>query len=92
MSEQNPRPSGMAEDVNRIGGQVAEKMKDLVHEGNIRRVVLRRNGRTVVEFPLTVGVIGTLLAPQIAAIGVVVALITGCSFEVQGPAQPPTAG
>ena len=48
---------------------VVEKVKELVHEGNVRRVVVKHEGRVVAEFPLTAGVVGVVLAPVLAAIG-----------------------
>ena len=45
------------------GSNIIEKLKELIHEGNVRRVVIQHNGRTVAEFPLTAGVVGALLAP-----------------------------
>ena len=49
---------------------VVEKLKQLIHEGNVRRIVIQHQGRTVAEFPLTAGVVGALLAPVLAAIQV----------------------
>ena len=51
------------------GGQVVDEVKRLIHEGNVRRVVVRQKDRVVAEFPLTVGVVGALAAPAVAAIG-----------------------
>ena len=65
------------------GGNVVEKLKDLIHEGNVRRVVIQHEGRTVAEFPLTVGVIGAVLAPMLAALGALAAVLTECSIEVE---------
>ena len=53
---------------------VVSKIKALIHEGNVRRVVIQQGGRTVAEFPLTAGGIGAVLAPVLAAIGALVAL------------------
>ncbi|OFW09709.1 MAG: hypothetical protein A3H96_01190 [Acidobacteria bacterium RIFCSPLOWO2_02_FULL_67_36] len=63
--------------------QVLAQLKRIVEEGNIRRVVVKQRGRTVAEFPLTAGVIGTVLAPVAAAIGALTALLTECSIEVE---------
>ncbi len=65
------------------GGNVVEKLKDLIHEGNVRRVVIQHEGRTVAEFPLTVGVVGAVLAPVVAAIGAIVALLKDCTIQVE---------
>jgi hypothetical protein len=58
-------------------------LKKLVHEGNVRRVIVKQDGRTVVEFPLTVGVIGTVFAPMLAAAGALAAVLSECTIEVE---------
>jgi hypothetical protein len=65
------------------GESLLEKVKALIHEGNVRRVVIKQQGRTVAEFPLTAGVVGAVLAPVLAAIGAIVALLKDCSIEVE---------
>jgi hypothetical protein len=65
------------------GKNVAEKVKQVVHEGNVRRVVVKHEGRTVAEFPLTAGVVGAVLAPVLAAIGALVALMKDCTIEIE---------
>ena len=65
------------------GGAVLDKLRELIHEGNVRRVVIRQEGRTVAEFPLTAGVVGAVLAPVLAAIGALVAVMQNCSIEVE---------
>ena len=62
---------------------VVEKLKALVHEGNVRRVVVQHNGRTVAEFPMTAGVVGALLAPVLAAVAAIVALLKDCTIQVE---------
>jgi hypothetical protein len=63
--------------------QLVDTFKKLVHEGNVRRVIIKQEGRTIVEFPLTVGVIGTVFAPMLAAAGALAAVITECTIEVE---------
>ena len=63
--------------------QLVDAVKRLVHEGNVRRVIIKQEGRTVVEFPLTVGVVGTVLAPVLAAVGAIAAYMTECTIEVE---------
>jgi len=69
------------------GSQLVEKVKQLIHEGNIRRVRLLHEGRTVIEIPLTIGApavaIGILTAPVLAALGAFAALVTECTIEVE---------
>ncbi len=59
------------------------QLKDLVHQGNVRRVVVKHDGRTIAEFPLTAGVIGVVIAPVLAAIGAIVAMLKDCTIEVE---------
>jgi len=65
------------------GGQVVDEVKRLIHEGNVRRVIVRQGDRVVAEFPLTVGVVGALAAPAVAAIGALVALVADCRIDVE---------
>jgi len=65
------------------GGSVVNKIKALIHEGNVRRVVIQHDGRTIAEFPLTAGVVGAVLAPVLAAIGALVALLQDCTIRVE---------
>jgi hypothetical protein len=69
------------------GSQVLEKVKQLIHEGNIRRVRLLHEGKTVIEIPLSIGapavMVGILAAPVLAAVGAFAALVTECTIEVE---------
>jgi len=65
------------------GGELLDRAKKLAHEGNVRRIVIKQGSRTVAEFPLTVGVVGVVLAPMFAAIGALAALLTECTIEVE---------
>ena len=60
-----------------------ERVKQLIHEGNVRRVVVQHEGRTIAEFPVTAGLIGALLAPLVAALGAIVALLKDCTIKVE---------
>jgi hypothetical protein len=71
------------ESVKAEGGAILDKLKELLREGNVRRVRVRQGDRTIAEFPLTAGVVGVVLAPELAAIGALVALATDCSLDVQ---------
>jgi hypothetical protein len=62
---------------------VVEKLKAIVHEGNVRRVVVKHDGRTVAEFPLTAGVVGALIAPVLAAVAAIVAMLKDCTIEIE---------
>jgi hypothetical protein len=70
------------------GGQVVDEVKRLIHEGNVRRVVVWQADRVVAEFPLTVGVVGALAAPAVAAIGALVALLADCRIDVERASGP----
>ncbi|MFB0559547.1 MAG: DUF4342 domain-containing protein [Dehalococcoidales bacterium] len=69
------------------GSQLVDKIKQLIHEGNIRRVRVLHEGRTVLEIPLTIGApaaaIGIIAAPVLAALGAFAALVTECTIEVE---------
>lgn len=66
------------------GEDVLAKVKSLINEGNIRRIIIKGDdGKVLVEFPLTVGVVGVLLAPMFAAIGAITALVTKCTIVVE---------
>jgi hypothetical protein len=63
--------------------ELVDAVRKLIHEGNVRRIIIKQQGRTVAEFPLTVGVIGTVFAPILAAVGALAAVVTECSIEVE---------
>jgi uncharacterized membrane-anchored protein YjiN (DUF445 family) len=68
--------------------QILTQIGKLLDEGNIRRVVVKQKGRTIAEFPLTIGVVGTVLAPLAAAIGALTAVLTDCTIEVEKTTPP----
>jgi hypothetical protein len=70
------------EELQVVGEQLLTKVKELLHEGNVRRIIIKQDGNTIMEIPLTIGVVGVLAAPQLAAIGAICALVTQCSIEV----------
>jgi len=60
------------------------KIKEIIHEGNIRRITIKKkSGDTVMEIPMTLGVVGALIAPQLAAIGAIAALVTEATVVVE---------
>lgn len=65
------------------GSELLDKLKQIIHEGNTRRIVVKQGISVVAEFPLTAGVVGALFAPILAAIGALVALLKDCSIEVE---------
>jgi hypothetical protein len=80
MSEEKVR----TEEFQVSGDRLVAKIKELVHEGNIRRVIIKNEeGKILIDIPLTLGVVGAFLAPQLAAIGAVAALVTQCTILVE---------
>jgi hypothetical protein len=80
MSEEQVR----REEFKVSGEALVDKIKELAHEGNIRRIIIKdKSDRTLVDIPLTFGVIGVLLAPQLAAIGAIAALVTNATLVVE---------
>jgi len=86
------------DDLQVMGDQITAKVRELVQEGNARHIVIKQDGRTIAEFPLTFGVVGVLVAPVLAAVGAIGALIAQCSIEVvrveqngSGDSVPPSA-
>jgi hypothetical protein len=66
------------------GEEIVAKIKELLHEGNIRRVIIKNEeGRTMIDIPLTFGVVGALVAPQLAAIGAIAALLARGTIVVE---------
>jgi hypothetical protein len=66
------------------GEKVVAKIKEIFHEGNIRRVIIKdKDGKTLIEIPMTIGVVGALIAPQLAAIGAIAALLTEATIVVE---------
>ncbi len=66
------------------GSNVVDRVKELLHEGNVTRVIIKdEKGKTLLEIPATVGVIGTVLAPWLAALGVIAVLATKCKIVVE---------
>ncbi|MGZ3610258.1 MAG: DUF4342 domain-containing protein [Ktedonobacteraceae bacterium] len=78
----NPEQKSYTEELQVMGEQLLSKVKELLHEGNVRRIIIKQEGRTIMEFPLTIGVVGVVAAPVLVAIGAISALIAQCSIEV----------
>jgi hypothetical protein len=79
-------PDGRAgRETYRLSGEnLLGKVKELIHEGNVRRITIRNEDeRTLIEIPLSIGVVGALLLPVWAAIGAIAAIVTNCSIEVE---------
>ncbi len=76
------------EEIKVRGSELLAEFERLVHEGNVRRVVIKQDSRVIAEFPLTVGVVGVLLAPALAAVGAIAALVADCTIAVERVAPP----
>ena len=74
---------GAWETVKLQGEQVVDEVRKLIHEGNVRRVVVKQGTEVVAEFPLTVGLVASVAAPVLAAIGALVALLTDCRIDLE---------
>jgi hypothetical protein len=78
------------ETIKVTGAQLVDAVRKLVHEANVRRVIIKQGTHTVAEFPLSIGVIGAVLAPILAAVGALAAVINDCSIEVERSGDPDT--
>jgi hypothetical protein len=87
MGEKSVPERTVWETIRLQGIELLDRLKQIIHEGNARRIVIKQENRIVAEFPLTAGVVGTLVAPILAAIGALVALLKDCSIEVERTAS-----
>lgn len=66
------------------GEDLIKKIKEIIHEGNVRKITIKdKTGKDLIVLPLTIGVVGALIAPALAAVGAVAALVTECSIVVE---------
>jgi hypothetical protein len=78
------KSSTRTEEFKLNGGEVINKIKELIHEGNIRRIIIKNEeGKTYVEIPLTNGLVGVALAPILAAVGAIAALASNLTIVVE---------
>ena len=77
------------ETIEVTGNQVADAVRQLIDSGNVRRIRIRQGQKTVAEFPLTIGVVGAVFAPMLAAVGALTALVTDCTIEVERDVTEP---
>jgi len=81
--EQAQKEGKWTETITVAGSEVVDKVKDLIRKGNIAKIRIKKDDKVLLDIPVTAGAIGTLLAPQLAAIGTVVALISKCTLEIE---------
>ncbi len=79
-----PAAKVIREEFTISSSNLVDRVRELLHEGNVTRVIVKdEKERTLLEIPATVGVIGTVLAPWLAALGVIAALVTNCRIVVE---------
>ncbi len=77
-------PTVRTEEFHVNGEELLSKIKKLVHEGNIRKIIIKdKDGKVLIEFPLTIGVVGLVLLPTLAAVGAIAALVTEATIVVE---------
>lgn len=82
-----PQERTIVEEFQVTGGELVRKVEELIHEGNIRRIVIKQNGRVLLDIPLAVAVVGAVLAPVLAAVGALAAIVTNCTVTVERAEQ-----
>ena len=87
MTDSNPR----SEEFQFSGDTLLAKFKEILHEGNVRRIVIKNeSGRVLLDLPLTIGVVGTLVAPVLAVIGAFATLVVRGSIVIERETPPAT--
>ena len=87
--EEESQEKGPRERYRVAGERLLSKVKELLQEGNIRRITIKNDeDRTLIEIPLTIGVVGAAFFPVWAAVGAMAALVTDCSIEVEREVEP----
>ena len=82
--EEEPQERGGRERYRVAGERLLSKVKEIIQEGNVRRIIIKNDeDRTLIEIPMTLGVVGAALFPVWAAVGAIAALVTDCSIEVE---------
>ena len=78
------------EEIRVLGNELADKVRALIHEGNVRRIIIKdEQGHTFVEIPVTVAAVGAVLAPIVAAVGALAAMAAKFTIVVEKTHQPP---
>lgn len=88
-NKDNNKKTSWQEEFKVAGGEVIDKIKELIHEGNVRRIILKNDeGKVLLEIPLTLGVVGAALAPVLAGIGAIAALVAKLTILVEKEEDP----
>jgi hypothetical protein len=87
--EEKAMPEDLAREFKVKGEELLKKVKDLIHEGSIRKIIIKDDkGNTFMEIPLTFGVVGAVLAPVLAAVGALAAMASNFTLEVVKKDEP----
>jgi hypothetical protein len=82
--KEEKKMADMNEEFKVSGEELLKKIKELLKEGNVRKITIKdKEGKAILSFPLTIGVVGAVLAPMLAAVGAAAALITECTISVE---------
>jgi hypothetical protein len=82
----------VAEEINVMSSHLVEKVKELIHEGNVQRIIIKNEqGHTLVEIPVTLAAIGVIAAPVLAAVSAIAGIVTKCTLVVERREPPPPA-
>ncbi|MGH2510630.1 MAG: DUF4342 domain-containing protein [Ktedonobacteraceae bacterium] len=79
---QTTKTTDIIEELQVVGEQLLGKVKELIHEGNVRRIRIKQDEHVILEIPLAIGFVGVLMAPAMAALGAMGALLAQCSIEI----------
>jgi hypothetical protein len=84
MNEEKKDAKTRFEEFKVEGAELLNKFKEIIHEGNVRRIILKdEHGKTFLEIPLTIGVVGAIIAPVLAAVGAIAALASHLTIVVE---------
>lgn len=78
-----PQEKTVVDEFEVTGRELVRKVEELIHEGNVRRIVIKQNSRVLLDIPLAVALVGVVLAPIIAAVGAIAAVATKCTISVE---------
>ena len=82
----------VVEEIQVMGSNLVEKVKELIHEGNVQRIIIKNEqGLTLVEIPVTLAAIGMIGAPVLAAVGAIAGIVTKCTLVVERREPPPAS-
>jgi hypothetical protein len=85
LARHEEKESQWQETIQVKGGEILDTVRELIKEGNVTKIRVKHEGKTIVELPVTIGAAGILIAPQLAALGALAALVTRCTLEIERP-------